>query len=299
MFYLAEVFPKIRQLKIPFSRDQLMLLLVAVNEIILGVDIYLAHKINGTIVPYEWIPIIFGPAAGVVLLAGGLIAYKNRKLAIYLATVVFFASILVGVLGSYFHIRRSFPLAANLRTILDIDLMIWAPPLFGPITFAGVGFMGLSAAWREDPVDSGVLSLGRSGRLRLPYAKTRGYLLLTSLGMMATVISSVLDHARTGFHNPWLWLPTAVGVFAITVSAVLAFNENPTRQDIGVHLAAMGLMIAVGLIGTALHIDTNLTTDFIFVQERFLRGAPFMAPLNFANMALLGLIAVMDPAEKE
>jgi len=33
------------------------------------------------------------------------------------------------------------------------------------------------------------------------------------------------------------------------------------------------------------------------VGERFLRGAPFLAPMLFANMGTLGLIALLDPRE--
>ena len=63
MYYLAEVLPGLRERRLPLSRDQLMLLMAAINQIFLGIDIYLAHKISGTIVPREWIPIIFGPIA--------------------------------------------------------------------------------------------------------------------------------------------------------------------------------------------------------------------------------------------
>jgi hypothetical protein len=49
---------------LPMTRDQMMLLMAAVNEIFLGIDTYLAHNISGTIRPYEWIPIVFGPVAG-------------------------------------------------------------------------------------------------------------------------------------------------------------------------------------------------------------------------------------------
>lgn len=42
------------------------------------------------------------------------------------------------------------------------------------------------------------------------------------LGALATMVSSVLDHARTGFVNPWLWLLTAVGVFGTVVPLVVA-----------------------------------------------------------------------------
>jgi len=110
MYYLAELFPSLRKIKLPLSRDQLMLLLAAINEIFLGLDIYLAHNLSGTIVPYEWIPILFGPLAGLTLLAAGLIAIKRRPLATLIANIVLIASIVIGLLGSYFHIRRGLSL---------------------------------------------------------------------------------------------------------------------------------------------------------------------------------------------
>jgi len=71
--YLEVLFPSLAKIKLPISRDQMMLLMAAVNEIFLGVDIYLAHKLSGTIVFREWIPILFGPIAGVLLLIAGWI----------------------------------------------------------------------------------------------------------------------------------------------------------------------------------------------------------------------------------
>ncbi len=67
MYHLATVFPIIKRVRIPITRDQAMLLMLALNELLLGVETYLAHSISGTIMPKEWIPIIFGPVAGVLL----------------------------------------------------------------------------------------------------------------------------------------------------------------------------------------------------------------------------------------
>ena len=101
MFLLAELFPPAERLRrLPLSRDQMMLLMAATNQLFLGFDIYLAHMISGTIVPNEWIPIIFGPIAGVLLLVAGLIALRRRPLATVLATIVLLASIVVGLLGA-------------------------------------------------------------------------------------------------------------------------------------------------------------------------------------------------------
>jgi hypothetical protein len=297
VYHLATIFPKLEGRKLPLSRDQIILLLAAVNEIILGVDIFLAHNISGTIVPNEWIPIIFGPLAGILLLISGIIAIRRRDIATILASLVFFASIIIGVLGSYFHFRRALLQDAQLSQIFSLDLMIKAVPLFGPISFAGVGLLGLSAAWVENPPDSGKLRFFGGRTLRLPYSKTSAYYFYVSLGILAALISSVLDHARTGFANPWLWLPTITGVFAVVVAVVIGAQTNPSRNDLLTYFYAMLILMIVGLVGAWLHVQTDLTANFKFVQERFLRGAPVLAPLQFANMALLGIVVMLDPKE--
>lgn len=300
MYHLAAAFPFVRRVRIPFSRDQFMLLLAAVNEIILGVDIYLAHNIDGTIKPYEWIPIIFGPAAGVLLLAAGIIAIRRRPLANIIATGVFFLSIIVGLLGTYFHLHRAFLWEAASGQRISAHLLIWAPPLLGPITFALVAVLGLSAAWVEDPPDSGVLQLLGGRRLRMPYPKTQAYFFMVSLFILVTLIMSVLDHARTNFENPWLWFPTIVGTLAVLVTFLMGAFSHLERNDLLFYIATMLLLIIVGLVGFVLHILANLTGQGAIVPERFLRGAPSMAPLLFANMALMGLLVLLDPvAEKK
>jgi hypothetical protein len=135
--------------------------------------------------------------------------------------------------------------------------------------------------------------------LALPYSKTRAYFFIIGMGSLATVISSVLDHARTNFSNPWLWLPTGIGVFATIVSAVLGALDGPKRTDLWTYTVAMLLMALVGVTGTVLHILHNLTSQGSVVSERFIRGAPFLAPLLFSDMGTLGLIALLNPRERE
>jgi hypothetical protein len=298
MYHLATLLPAVRKLKIPISRDQAMLLMAAVNEIFLGVDIYLAHSISGTIVPNEWIPIIFGPIAGVLLLVAGVIALRRRALATVLANLVFIASIAVGLLGAYFHVVRAILPDAPLAEVVSLDLLVWAPPILGPLTFSLVGLIGISAAWEEEPPDSGILTLLRGVRLRLPYSKTRAYFFMVGMGTLATLISSVLDHARTDFSNPWLWVPTGVGVLGASVGVATGALNRPTRRDLMVYSLGMISLIVVGLLGSWLHIRENLVAEGTIVGERFIRGAPFLAPMLFADMGTLGLIALMDPAER-
>ena len=297
MYYFAEVVPSLQTRRLPLSRDQLMLFMAAINLIFLGIDIFLAHSISGTIVPREWIPIIFGPIAGGLLLLAGILAIRNRELATIIATVIFILSIMVGLLGAYFHFIRAILPTAPIGERITVSLLIWAPPVLGPLTFSLVGLLGLSAAWREEPTDSGTLDLYRDRRIHLPYNKTRAYLFLVAFGSLATVISSVLDHARVQFENPWLWFPTVIGVFATMAAFVLASLDNPSKGDIITFIVAMLGMILVGIVGALLHVQENLTAGSVIVAERFIRGTPFLAPLLFANMGTLGLIAILDPNE--
>jgi len=299
MYYLAVLFPALKGRRFPLTRDQLMLLMAAINLLFLSFDIFLAHNLNGTIRFREWIPIIFGVVAGILLLLAGLIEMRWRRPASIIATTVLFASIIVGLLGAYFHVVRATLPTAPLADRVSIALLVWAPPIVGPLIFSLVGLWGVSAAWLEDPPDSGILHLWNQRRLRLPLSKTRAFLFMVSLGTLATLISSVLDHGRAEYKNPWLWIPIAAGVFATVVAAGLGSISKPNKWDILIYFVSMALLILVGLIGFWLHIDFDLTAQSEIVIERFLRGAPFLAPMLFANMGLVGLIAILDPAEKQ
>ncbi len=294
---LALALPAAGRLRLPLTRDQLILLIAAANQIFLGLDTYLAHSISGTIRPNEWIPIAFGPLAGVLLLLAGLTALRWRGAAMAIAFVTFLASIAVGLLGVWFHWMRAILPTAPPGEMVSVALLVWAPPLLGPLAFAGVAVLGMSAAWLEHPPDSGRMGLGRGWSVNMPFSKTRAYLLLVAVGILAATISSVLDHARTGFHSVWLWIAVAAAIFATVVPVVLAALEAPRRGDALTHLMAMAALIVLGGVGSALHIHANLVGDAIFVAERFIRGAPFMAPLLFANMGLLGIVAMLPPGE--
>lgn len=297
MSHLGLLFPAVRQRRLPLTRDQMMLLLAAVNLLFLGLDTYLAHLVSGTIVPREMIPIVFGVVSGILLLAAGLLALRQRELATWLATLVLLGSIVVGLVGAYFHIVRASLPSAPAGQRLSIALLVWAPPVIAPLTFALVGLWGISAAWIEEPADSGVLRITSRRTIRLPYSKTRAYLFMVSMGSLATLLSSVLDHARTDFSNWWLWIPVVGGILGTIVPALLAALDRPSQLDVATHVAAMLIMILVGVVGAVLHVETDLTTRLAIIPERFIRGAPFLAPLLFANMGLFGLLAIL-PAEE-
>ncbi len=279
----------------PFNRDQLVLLLVAVNEIFLGLDTYLSHRISGTIVVREWIPVFFGPVAGTALLIAGLVAVRYRRVASTVASLFLLASFIVGLLGAYYHFSYAVRPAAPAGYRVTLPALIWAPPVLGPLSFSLVGWLGISAVFREEPEGSGTLVFLDSWHVTLPYRKSRAYYFIVSLGGLIALISSVLDHARHGFDHPWMWLTMAAGLFASLSAFGLGCLERPNRGDFITYFSGMVLLLLLGPIGLYYHAMANLTEGGHVVIERFIRGAPLMAPFLFSNIGLMGLI-VLFPA---
>ena len=274
-----------------------MLLIAAVSVAGSGLDAWLAHRAGGTVRGPEWVPVIFGPLAGAMLLAAGLIALRRRTLASLLATGVFAASVVVGLLGAWFHLQRAILPSGPHGQRIALDLFFWAPPVLGLLAFAFIGIFGTSAAWVERPPGSGRLRLPGNLRLQLPYPKTNAYFYITATGVLITLVSSVFDHAATGFEDGWLWLPTLGGTFGMVVATVLGMIERPTNTDLWTYVGAMLLLIAIGAIGAVLHLGIALGPSRQLVLERLLRGAPLMAPLLFSNMGLVGLVALLPERE--
>jgi hypothetical protein len=274
-----------------------MLLLAAVSEALSGLDAWLAHRASGTIRGAEWVPAIFGPVAGAVLLVAGVIALRRRTLASILATAVFAASIVVGIVGAWLHLQRAILPTGPAGQRVALDLFFWAPPVLGPLAFAFIGIFGTSAAWIEVPPGSGRLLLPGNLRLQLPYPKTNAYFYITATGILIALVSSVFDHAATGFDDPWLWLPTAGGTFAAAVATMLGMIQRPTTTDLWTYVGAMVLLFAIGAVGAVLHLRLDLSAGGYLIAERLLRGAPLMAPLLFSNMGLVGLVALLPERE--
>ena len=60
----------------------------------------------------------------------------------------------------------------------------------------------------------------------------------------------MLDHARTDFENPWLWIPTAIGILGVVVALAIGIIDRPSVGDLRVYAGCMLLLILVGLVGS-------------------------------------------------
>ena len=295
--HLATIFPPLSRISLPVSRDQAYLLFIILNQAVLGLETYLAHSLNGSIRWREWIPIWYGPLACILLVTAFVLAKRRPRLSRGLALFALAGSIVVGVLGTTFHFVRAIRPQAPLGERLSLELLVWGPSVIAPPAFVLVGVLGLVALCSEQGRDAG--ALGQTTCQIRFLSKDRLYFFLASLGVLIAAVSSALDHMRGGFENPWLWVPTLSGVFGVAVALTLGLMPRHGRADLTVYALSMGLLLAVGPLGLLLHVLHNLGAGQAIVLERFLRGAPTLAPLVFANQGLLGLLALLDPVAGE
>ncbi|MBN1477114.1 hypothetical protein JXA47_10205 [Candidatus Sumerlaeota bacterium] len=288
--------PGIGGLEFPLSRSRTLMFFVAMNFGFLGLDTLLAHWMDRTIKLYEWIPIIHGPIAGALVLIFLLRSHPTRfEVILYLMVLI--SALVVGALGTAFHWQRAL-LVREMEPVGFLQWLIFAPPAAGPMAFGGVALIGLMAALHEEPRGSGQMSLWGMVRLVAPISKTRQLLWLVGLGYVAAEASAILDHARSQYENPAVWLAIVPGAFATAVTLAMACKRSPNHSDHVIYIWTQLMMVLVGLLGLGMHLSADMTPTGELSAERLINFAPVFAPLLFTNMAILGLIAVLEPAAR-
>lgn len=294
--------PGIGTFRLPLTRNDLLLLLVAFMQFGLGLETLLAHLISGGVKPQEAIPVIFGPGAGAVLLAAIFmrVVLKRRTLPSLIIIAVAGLSVVVGVIGSAFHWSRLVPPSGIAAGALQWDWLIYAPPLAGPLAFAGVGLLAIIAALEDTRPETGKLTLPGIITFNTPLPQTRQFFWLVAFGLYAATLSSFLDHSRTGLTSFFVWIPIGLGLFASITTTLMALYSNHTTADYFTFFWVMVLMIVMGILGAGLHINADLPEgggELVF--ERFIRGAPIMAPMLFALMGAFGIITMVGAETDE
>jgi len=290
--------PGIGTFHLPLSRNDLLLLLVAFTEIGLGVETFLAHLISGSIKPGESVPVVAGPVFGVLLLiAMGLRVRAQRPILIASLIVIGtgLASVAVGVIGTAFHWARAVPPASFPVSGIQWDWIVFAPPIAGPLSFAGVGLLAIIALLEDTNPETGKLTLPGVITFNTPLGQTKQFFWLVAFGLYAATLSALLDHARTNFESIWVLVPVVLGVFGAVVTTLMAVYQNHRRSDYFIFFWTMVLMILMGILGLGLHVNADLPEGGAGLQmERFIRGAPVMAPMLFAIMGAFGLVTMID-----
>lgn len=296
--------PGIGVFKLPLNRNDLMLMLVGFNMIAVGAETYLAHLVSGHIKPAEAIPIVLGPIAGLIVFFALYLRVVRKSMTTSTLIIIGAASIsiIVGVLGAAFHSDRALAPEYLPGSRIRWDWLIYAPPIAAPLAFCGVGLMAIIAALEDTKPESGQLTLPGVLTFKTPLTQTTQLLWLVAGGLYASTLSAFLDHGRTQFEDIFVWIPVVLGLFGAIVTTLLAIYQQRTSTDFFIFFWVMMLMVLVGVFGVGLHINADLPeggAEGGIVTERFIRRAPVMAPMLFANMGLLGIITMVGAEVSE
>lgn len=131
--------------KIPYGQDmakrmipRVLTFFFGLTYMVLFLDVFVEHHIGLVpIISARLIPVLFSLLATGISLSAGL---WFRKETLLLFVITMGLSVLVGLMGAYFHLRN------NLDNI-SIGLLHIFPPKFAPLAFSGIGIMGLLATF--------------------------------------------------------------------------------------------------------------------------------------------------------
>jgi hypothetical protein len=258
-------------------------LFAVANLAFLAVDVAIAHAVNAFEHRAEWIPVAFslvGTAALLIAMTwGGVRPVRpgselpgpravGQRAARRLEMAVGLGSVAVGVAGLLLHLQSQFFRAATLKSL------VYTAPFVAPLAYAGIGLLLLlDRMVAGDTVEW-----------------ARWVTLLALGGFLGNFILCLCDHAQNGFFQPAEWIGVIAAAVAVGIlAAILVIPDN--RPLLGLGSAIMLAQAGVGILGAFLHVRADLSQPVGTLGERFLYGAPAFAPLLFADLAVLAVLA--------
>ncbi|HET7410429.1 MAG TPA: hypothetical protein VFJ13_09540 [Paracoccaceae bacterium] len=196
---------------------------------------------------------------------------------------VFGAAVLVGAVGTGFHLRNITMRPGG----LTFNNLFYRAPFGAPAALALAGAFGLGSLMADE---GGEFGLGDR-------AAGRGLGAATAAGLFGLAAEIGLLHFRGAFHDPLMYAPVAA--VPLTGAAMLAVLADPTASRRKVARRLLGTTTALGAVGTGLHaygVSRNMGGFGNWTQNLF-QGPPVAAPPSLAGIALAGFAALRLLAE--
>ncbi len=271
----------------PLTDPVVLVELFALSNIaFLALDVGFAHLINTFAHPAEWVPVGFSLIAPIVLVAAMVIGgihptlanqgSGQRRIARYLGLSMGWGAIIVGIAGLLLHLRSAF---FGEQTLANL---VYTAPFVAPLSYTGIGFLLL--------LNRMVVATS------LEWA--RWVVLLALGGFVGNFVLTLADHAQNGFFQPSEWIGVVASAWAVSsLCAVLIYpRDNPLLLMAAVMMVAQ---MGVGVLGAYFHVMADLRASAPRLVDRFLYGAPLFAPLLFADLAMLALVALWAVARSK
>ena len=249
---------------------------VFANISFLAVDIFIAHSINAFGHSAEWIPFGFSIIAPFLLMADLIIHRKTPGQGPHLlGKLVGLLSILIGIAGVLFHLKSQFFQAQSLKSL------VYTAPFVAPLAYSGLGFILLM----NRMVCEKTMEWGQ-------------WLVLLGLGgFVGNFILALCDHAQNGFFVQSEWIPVIASALAIGFLIPSLCGKN-LAPFIHLCLIIMALQVLIGFLGFYFHAQAVMHGPSPQLFENILYVAPILAPLLFANLAILCALGLYDLRQK-
>ena len=248
-------------------KTPILLSVMALNFLLTGVDVLMAHSQNNYF-RWELIPLIYTPFAVLAILAQ--MAFQPKAIVKRMFQTVMWLGVIVGVVGTFLHLTGN---ATSSQQSLH-SLLITGSPIAAPIAFAGIASYALASEHYR----------GTARRSKL--------FVLVGLGFLGAVMAAFLDHARLGYVPSYTLIPIVTGTLATVTCFYMAYSQT-NQKETYICLSVLTLNLLVGLLGFGFHLLGDLAGTQTIVWARILYRNPLLGPLLFCNLALLGGLSML------
>ncbi len=269
---------------LPIERDRLMLVMVAINMGFTTFDVWLAHGMSRMQTLYMIIPLMCLPL-GAIPPAWLALTNTRHPLVVWSHLLGMVTCAMIGLMGFAFHLRTA---------VLPGGDFVWAwaifsAPALAPVAFAGIAVLGIIAALKE--MRRTHFLLPGFTVFTLGLTKRRLYFIAIAIGLGAATLTAAIEHSQGGYENWTEWVPVLFGGACAGAAFGYALRRDPKwREMIGVLLFG-AVATLLGVVGFAFHASYDLGDSGSINIERLIHGAPLFAPMLFADLGALMIIA--------
>ncbi len=279
------------------SQNRLWLFFLAFNFAFLTFDTYIAHFLghffdvfisdatnpaDTNIALGEYIPVIFSLIFGISVLILAITDIKSKKIKNWIK-LLSYLSIIIGLLGFYYHISHNF----FFTKVNVVENIIFGPPLLAPLMYIILSLYIL-AILREDSL---TLSF-------IQKKKRNTFLIyLTAVQVLIVVLLSTFEHSHNYFSSIYEWIPIVIGFFAFSFllfSPTLLNDKGKFNKGLlpKIYFTIIIVFLMTGICGFGFHIYRNAMQHIPGVSKYFKSfvGSPIFAPLLFANLSIFMIL---------
>ena len=238
------------------------------NFAFLSIDIYTAHYVNHFSHGAEWIPFVFSIIASIIL-TFAFFQKSNESFSFYTHTAIASLSILIGILGVYYHLESQF------FEKLTLASLVYTAPFIAPLSYVGLGFL---------------LLINKMVKEEAEWAQW--VIFFAYGGFWGIFILSLCDHEQNAFFHVSEWIPVVASAIALGFLSVFIFVCKVPPKLFLYTRYLMYAMLLVGFLGFVLHLQSSWKNFSYKFFPNFVYGAPLFAPLLFSNIAILSLIGL-------